>query len=507
MRVIVSICLAGLLVGANVGLGWAEDKPADIAGQTPDAVIEFPWQVGYAQADITPKPGQAMMAGYGEERYAEGVLSPLRAQVLVFQDAAGRRVMLCTADVLGFGSDTVQVLRHRLQTTYGLPPSAVCFAASHTHWGPAINFRTDFAIGAPNVWYLAFLEEAIVRLAGEAIGNLAPARLCYGACDVQIGMNRRLPDKDGHVSFAPNPAGSYDRHTPIVQIRRKQSPRQLIVVGHACHPTSTGKVNKWSPDYPGAMRDRLEAKIDDCRAVFVMGCGGDAKTVVKNPKTGRDEFAARPDQSQAVGEKLADDVLRRLREKLIPLSATLQTTIARGTLSLEKPPTHREIVDLAMNGDLRSYLTWWARQSLACPDNRRTLDYEVQVWRLGPLTLVALEGEACADWGNMIRAMAPADQVMVVAYANWCSAYIPTARIIREGGYEGDAAHAVYCLPARFRPQMERELRELILDALGGVRRSQPANASSPKTTFINLPRPHSLSVCKTSAARQWSFA
>jgi neutral ceramidase len=472
MRAAVLMCVAWSLAGAN-DFGCAQEKRADLAAQKTDVTAEFPWQVGYAQADVTPRSGQAMMAGFSTERYADGVLSPLRAQVLVLQDKAGHRAMLCTVDVLGFGPDSVQVLRHRLQTAYGLAPSAVCLAASHTHWGPAINFHTNFAIGSPNIWYLAFLEETIVRLAGTAIGNLAPAEVSYGACNAQIGMCRRLPDKNGHIIFAPNPIGSYDRHTPIVRICRKESPRQLIVVGHACHPTSTGQINKWSPDYPGAMRDRMEAKIDDCRTLFVMGCGGDAKPVVKNPKTGRDEFAAQPDQSRAVGEELADEVLRRLRDKLVPLSATLQTAIVRGALSLEKSQTHQEIVDLALTGDQRSYRTWWARQSMVYPDNRRALDYEVQTWRLGPLTLVALEGEVCADWGGMIRAMAPADPVMIVAYANCCSAYIPTARIIRERGYEGDDAHTVYSLPARFQPRMELELSGLILSALGRTSQQQ----------------------------------
>jgi hypothetical protein len=35
------------------------------------------WSVGYAEADITPAPGQVQMCGFGRERYARGVLAPL----------------------------------------------------------------------------------------------------------------------------------------------------------------------------------------------------------------------------------------------------------------------------------------------------------------------------------------------------------------------------------------------------------------------------------------------
>jgi hypothetical protein len=126
---------------------------------------------------------------------------------------------------------------------------------------------------------------------------------------------------------------------------------------------------------------------------------------------------------------------------------------------------------MACNANPRNSSTWWARQSLAYPDHRRSLQYEVQTWRLGDLTTVALEGEVCADWGPMVRALAKTRHAMAIAYANNVPGYIPTARIIREGGYEGDTSHMAYFLPAPFQPRMEIELTALVEQGLG---RSNP---------------------------------
>jgi neutral ceramidase len=455
--------LAGMAMGGSIS-GEGAAASAQLTEVAPG------WQVGFAQADSTPRPGQTIMTGFARERYADGVLAPLRAQAMVFQDAAGRRAVLCTADVLGFGPDTLEVLRHRLQTTYGLPPNAVCLAASHTHWGPGINYRFNFMAGGVDVWYVDFLERTILRLVGEAMNDLAPAEINYGACEVQIGGCRRLPGADGKIHWGLYLPGRYDQNTPILRITRERSPKQIVVVAHGCHPTSTGLVSKWSPDYPGAMRDRLEAELGDCRAVFVMGCGGDTKVTAKNPQTGEVEFAAHPDQSRAAGEKLADHVLRHLRDgKFVSLSSSLQTASVCGELSFQEAPSRRRIVEMATSEEAlpeAPYSIWWARQSMAYPDDRKTLPYEVQRWRLGPLTLLALQGEVCSDWGGMIRAMSPTDPVMVVAYANHCPGYIPTARIVREGGYEGDISHMVYFLPAPFQPKVEDELTALIRQAL-----------------------------------------
>jgi hypothetical protein len=448
------------------------------------------WQVGYAEADITPVPGEAMLAGFGRPRQASGALAPLRAQALALRDRRGQTALLFSADVLGFSRVSVDVLRHKIEKTHRIPAAAVCFAASHTHWGPAINYRTNFTIGGLSVWYLARLEETLLKLADQALNDLSPATMDYGACEVSIGMCRRLPNERGEVPWAPNPEGSYDEHTPVLRVTRQRSPRQLVIVGHACHPTSTGAVDQWSPDYPGAMRRKLESTLEDARAMFVMGCGGDAKVVVRNPSTDKDEFAADPRQSDAAGEQLADHVLAYLeRDRLSVLNAELETTLVSGTLSLQRPRSRNEIEDMAVNGSPRAGSTWWARQSLAYPDSRQAQQYDVQAWRLGDLTLVALEGEVCADWGPMTRALAATKHAMTIAYANEVPGYIPTARIIREGGYEGDTSHMAYFLPAPFDPKMEVELQALIEQAMGRTNgKTGNGSVAQEQNKLLSLP-------------------
>lgn len=423
------------------------------------------WKAGYAEADITPATGEAPLSGYSLDRPVAGTLAPLRAQAIAVEDAAGRRAVLVTADVLGFGRLTVEAVRRRIGETLGVQPSAVCLAASHTHWGPAINERVNFSMGPPAPWYVARLERTILDLAGRACGSLAPAEISYGSCSTRIGMCRRTLDERGKVTWRPNPAGSYDDHTPVLRVVRRGTPEEILVVGHACHPTSSGTIARWSPDYPGSMRDTLESARDGRRAMFVMGCGGDAKVVCRNPETGADEFARSPEASVAAGERLAAAVQERLAgEPLHPLAAALETRIVTGELGFRAGRTAAELESLAFAPDTgtKVFERWWARQSLAYPDARRGLRYDVQVWRLGDLTLVALEGEVCADWGPVVRRLAPTPHAMVIGYANEVAAYIPTARIVREGGYEGDSSHMTYVLPAPFEERVEAELLALL---------------------------------------------
>ena len=326
------------------------------------------------------------------------------------------------------------------------------------------------SIGSVDIWYLGRLEETILGLAAEALANRSPAKIAYGASEVQIGMNRRLPDAGGAIQWGVNPEGSYDRHTPVLSITREDSPRRLVLVSHACHPTSMGPIEKWSPGYPGAMREKIEASLEDSRALFVMGCGADAKVVFQDGERGEYVFANTPAQSRAGGIKLADAVLHFLETgNLVPLDGGLRASLARGALSLQPARSRAKIEEMAFDGDPRKHVTWWARQMLAFPNDIDRQRYEGQAWRLGALTLVALEGEVVSDLGPLTRSLTSTESAMVIGYANYCPGYIPTAQLVRQGGYEGDTSHMAYFLPAPFDPKAEQELVELVRQAVEGL--------------------------------------
>ncbi|MGD8500575.1 MAG: hypothetical protein PVJ86_07995 [Phycisphaerales bacterium] len=445
-------------------------SPGDEAG-------EWLWSVGYAEAEITPAPGQVQMSGFGRERYAQGVLAPLLTQVVVLRDGEDSTSVLITADILDFDRVMVDVIRRAIRRKHNIPPENVMLAASHTHWGPAVRFNMSFSIGAPNVWYMGLLEEKILASVGMALESLSPATAEYGWIDFRgIGCNRRLP-VDGKITWGPYEEGSFDGHTPILRIKRKAKQQQLLVVGHACHPTSSGVIQKWSPDYPGAMRDYLAGALPDAKAVFVQGCGGDAKIVHKDPDTGKLVFSADPERAKAAGQKLARAVLTHLEAgHMIPLGGQLACSLVTGQISYGERWSQEEIERQAYpeptkSGQKSSWLTWTARQSLALPDYSQSFRYDVQVWKLGnKLMVFGMEGEICSPWGPMLRAMAPTEQAMVVGYANGTSSYIPDKRIVREGGYEGLTSQHAYFLPAPFTENIDDEIKQIVTRAINAVR-------------------------------------
>ena len=437
---------------------------------------ERSWLVGYAEADITPAPGQVQMSGFGRERYASGALAPLLTQVVVLRDGEDNTGVLITADILDLDRVMVEAIRRAIRYKHGIPAENIMLAASHTHWGPAVRFRMSFSIGAPNVWYIDLLEDKILAGVDAALKNLSPAAVEYGWIDFRgIGCNRRLP-ADGKITWGPYKEGSFDGHTPVVRIGRDAKPQQLLVVGHACHPTSSGAIQKWSPDYPGAMRDCLAAELHDTKAVFVQGCGGDAKVVHEDPETGKLAFSNSSERAKAAGEKLARAVLKHLETgRMIPLDGQLACSLATGQISYGRRWSREEIERQAFPEPKKkgqhNWQTWTARQSLALPDHSQSFRYDVQIWKLGNrLTVFGMEGEICSPWGPMLRAMARTEQAMVIGYANGTSSYIPDKRIVREGGYEGLTSQHAYFLPAPFTENIDSEIKQIVTQAINAAK-------------------------------------
>jgi len=437
---------------------------------------ERSWSVGYAQSDITPAPGQVQMSGFGRERYARAVLTPLLTQVVALRDGEDNTGVLITADILDLDHVMVEAIRRAIRHRHDIPAENIMFVASHTHWGPAVRFRMGFSLGAPNVWYMGLLEQRILASVDVAMDGLSPATIEYGWFDFRgIGCNRRLP-VNGKIAWGPYRRGSFDGHTPIFRIKRSAVPKQLLVIGHACHPTSSGTIGKWSPDYPGAMRDFLAAEMSDTKAVFVQGCGGDAKVVHKDPDTGKLVFSNSPERAKAAGEKLARAVLKHLETgRMTTLDGQLACSLITGQISYGRRWSREEIERQAFpepkkNGQ-HSWQTWTARQSLALPDHSESFRYDVQVWKLGDrLMIFGMEGEICSPWGPMLRAMAPTGCAMVIGYANGTSSYIPDKRIVREGGYEGLTSQHAYFLPAPFTENIESEIKQIVTRAINAVK-------------------------------------
>ena len=74
------------------------------------------------------------------------------------------------------------------------------------------------------------------------------------------------------------------------------------------------------------------------------------------------------------------------------------------------------------------------------------------------LAMVFLPGEVVIDYTVRLKRELKRDRLWVTAYANDVPCYIPSRRILKEGGYEVDSSMISYARPARLAPTVEDQI-------------------------------------------------
>lgn len=416
--------------------------------------------VGTARRDITPEPG-IWMSGYAGRGAAESVLDPLELTALALE-LDGRAVVLITADLLGFDAACGETIGGEL----GLAPEALILAASHTHGGPAFVQRITTEAAHLDAGYRERVLEAAVLAGREALERRSAAVGWFGQGATTLGINRRGAEPPHGME--PNPAGFYDRTVSVLAFAAPGSTRpHTVLFSAACHPTTLGAQTMLSADWPGAARRAVEAAVAGCRALFVQGCCGNIRPRTIDLAEPRRFRPGTPADVQRIGWTCAHEVLRLLLDDRRPLDGPLVAGAAAASLPLVAQPTPDELRAAAAGEGARAT---WARALLAAHGERlpRAVDYRVTAWRFGEsLALVGLPGEVVSELGAAARAGAGLP-LLLAAYCNAMPCYIPTAKILREGGYEaGVGSNLYYGVPGVLAEESEPRILAAVERACG----------------------------------------
>jgi hypothetical protein len=398
------------------------------------------------------------MSGYSSRDHAaEGKLHDLWAKALVLEDPAGKRVALITLDLVGIDRKFSLAVRDALAKQYSLAQSQVAICSSHTHTGPVVgrNLRTMYFLDAEQEKrvdeYTDSLERKIIAVVAEAIARLQPAELAWGTGQATFAVNRRNnPEADvPALAAAGKLRGPVDHDVPVLAARGADGKLVAIICGYACHATVL-PFYQWSNDYPGFALIELEKAHPGAVAMFWAGCGGD-----QNPLPRRSVELA-----EKYGRQLAEAVNAMLM-KLSPISGKLAASHAEIDLPLAPLPTRDELEAQVAGSD--KYQAARAKTLLAELAAGRplapTYPYPVETWRLGDGPLwVFLGGEVVVDYSLRLKQELEPGRAWIAGYTNDVMAYIPSRRVLGEGGYEGGGAMVYYGLPTVWAPEVEQRI-------------------------------------------------
>ncbi len=415
------------------------------------------WKAGVGRAVITPE-APMWMSGYASRtKPAEGKVHDLWVKALALEDPGGRRALLLTADLVGISKTLADSICGEIKEKLGLDRDAVLIATSHTHCGPMVkdNLHAMFALPREEQEkidaHAMVLRARAVGAAQEAFKALRPARLSRGLGSTDFAVNRRN-NKEADVPqlrAAGQLKGPVDHDVPVLAVRDPEGGLRAVVFLYACHNTTLG-FQQWCGDYAGFAQVELEKAHPGAAALFMSGCGADQNPIPRRSV----ELAER------YGKKLADAVDAALRGGQTPVTGRFKSRYGLVDLAFDTLPTREELTERLKEANVprRRNAELVLEQMNREGAIRPTYPYPIQVWGLGDLTLVALGGEVVVDYALRLKKELGADRTWVAAYCNDVMGYIPSERVLKEGGYEGATSIMSYALPAKWAPGLEEKI-------------------------------------------------
>jgi neutral ceramidase len=407
------------------------------------------WKAGVASVIITPNESM-WMAGYGSRDHpSTGTVNDLWVKALALQDINGNESVLVTMDLEEIPKVFSDWIKNQLKTKFQLSKAQIIINVSHTHSSPVLqDFGDIYPLDSIQIVkikkYTDELGDKIVALVGKALHSLKPVQLYSGNGVARFQVNRRN-NSESTLDLLTELKGPNDYSVPVIKIVNKSGKVVAIAFGYACHNTVLSDY-KWSGDYAGFAQSELEKMYPGALALFFQGCGGD-----QNPLP-RGTVAL----AQQYGQTLASAVESVIKEDMRELSPHLSTSYKEIELSLTAPPTKDELS--MMIKKYSGYQRRWASRLLNELDGGEALPtsypYPIQIWRLGDQTMMALGGEAVIEYAIQLKRIFGED-MFVLGYSNDVMAYIPSASILTEGGYEGASSVMTTYLPSTWASNIE----------------------------------------------------
>lgn len=413
---------------------------------------EHLYSVGVATVDITPDY-PVRMSGYASRTSeAEGVAQRIFAKALaVGSDAEGPAILIAVdnCSVPAVVSDEVAA---RLKRSSSITRERFVVCSTHTHTAPKLNgvvpllFRDEVPQEHEQhiARYTADLTDRLEQAARAALSDRRPSRIDWTTGTVGFAANRRPQ------------GGPVDHSLPLLRVTGEDGKLRALLAAYACHCTTLeGDFNQIHGDWAGSAREMIERRHPGATALVVIGCGADA-----NPKP-RSELG----YTRRHGKELADEVSRLLGDGFQPVDGPLAARLKVIRLPFDTLPTRKDWLERTQseNPDVARH----ARAQLQRLDSGESLatdlEYAVTCWNFGEsLAFVFLPGEVVVDYALRLRRELDESRLWLTAYANDVPCYIPSERVLSEGGYEAESAMVYFDLPTRFRAGVEQRIVDAV---------------------------------------------
>jgi len=463
------------------------------------AALPTNMKAGVAKAVITNQESLVMVNG----RMSQGVKEDIYARALTLHDG-NQRLIILTYDLNCLDVAT-PLLRQRVKKELGIDQEYLLLLATHNHSAPIQINRNNFEYG---YW----LAERLFDLIQEAIANEQE--------DVRLELGSGM----GYFVFSVGNA-PVDYEIQMLRVMKDDNPIAMLF-SHGTHPVQAA-YNRIEAGHPGYAMDEIEASYPGVQAMYADASGGNqfvertpeflAKVRIEQAKGIEYLDALLEAKARETGHKLAEAVKEINKGQFVDITGPISSSIRILSLPLGDPISKEEALELVKDvpedvgfveypHEHRG--TNWVRMLLRyyehdIPFPKRTTEMvctydtyliheedkeflekyvyslnklfpciynEVIVAKIGPMPLVAMQGEIVAPIGARIKDAFRKDMpIMVFGYMGEHNLYIPTRELVRLNAYQAKTLQIQYASPVPWDPEVEDEMVNGVIEAVNAM--------------------------------------
>ncbi len=378
--------------------------PGLLFSQNTSPVVSYAG-LGVSQVNITPD-SPTLMSGYDSRitPYTE-IHDSLYASALFFSYER-EKVLLITADLIGFPFEFIDDTKNRISSKIGIPAENILIVATHNHGGPSIDENGPESVRL----YTGELKKKLTEMAFRASKNVVPFRIGIGKGYCNMNINRRAEYAEGEIWIGENPDGPCDHELDVVKFESMDNKTLAVLINWPCHGTVTGYSNfQITGDWPGAAARYIKQQTgEDVVVAVTAGASADINSIYRPSDSFR--------RVEAVGYHVGREtnhVFSQIETLPVKFLQTIETT-------LYFPGKERDDDHFPKT----SYR----------PGPEKEI--RLSVTKIGNLVFAGISGELMTEIGMEIKEQSPYSGTMVFTHCNGSSGYICTDKSYPEGGYE-----------------------------------------------------------------------
>lgn len=376
----------------------------------------------------TPSAKMDMWAGTDAEMVSPSAVESENLEVncvAIWQDSNTPPLLFLTIDALYPG----ELIRETVEkAASGVPTENIIVGASHTHQAPVAD-STKPALGKLDKDFSHKLQSRIASLVSEVLifNKAVEVEMFAGESQAHHSINRRRKMKLAFVArllnkesiqMAPNRNGIVDETVSVLSLRRDDGSELAKIWNYACHPVAHPTPTRYSSHYAGEVRSRLRAlsKQPDLPILFFQGFSGNT----------------RPNSSVGISKSwkgllfylIDGNTFRNITSNgyskwTESLSTIVQNTELRNITNSKKVTAKR----LLVNGE----------------NFAKGHEFSVSFAKLDiglHFSAIAVSAEVVAEYAELIRTANNSEIIFCIGCADNTFGYIPTKKMMIEGGYE-----------------------------------------------------------------------